>query len=302
VVSALERDPALSARIMRLAKAVGDVGVEADTVARAAEVLGPHALVSTALGFSLVRARRRGDVIDHAELWRRALGVACSARALARAAGADEAAAWTAGLLQDIGSLALAEVVRREYAAVAAEAGGDHGRLADLERERLGTDHVQVGALLARAWLLPAALTGALERSHAPPGPGATAAELCATLAGRTLGDVAAAARDPVAAALGLDGGAVAAALARAHAEARAMVPPPDAPPPPAAFPSLATHRPSGGTGRRRPRAPPTPAPAGPRRGRLHRRPRAPRRRLAVASRLVARRGRAGHGHGGPRP
>jgi HD-like signal output (HDOD) protein len=142
LVSVLSRDPALAARILEVANAGGGADFQAGTVPRAAEALGQNALLATALGFSLVRSRRRGDVVlDHGALWRRALGVACGARALARAAGADETAAWTAGLLQDLGALALSEVLRREYAALAAEEGDDHACLVALERERLGTDH-----------------------------------------------------------------------------------------------------------------------------------------------------------------
>jgi diguanylate cyclase (GGDEF)-like protein len=224
VVAAIARDPALTARVLKVANTIAPAAGPAGTVGRAARALGPNALLATALSFSLVRARRRSDAgLDHAAAWRRAHAVACAARALAQAAGADADGAWTAGLLQDVGVLALYEVLGREYGALVAAAGGDHARLVSLERERLGTDHAAVAALLGRAWSLPPELVGALARSHSD-APAATPAEACAAAAGRLLGgpgDGDAALR-----ALGLAPAAVAGALARAKAEAEALHPP----------------------------------------------------------------------------
>ncbi|MFL5264079.1 MAG: diguanylate cyclase [Anaeromyxobacteraceae bacterium] len=220
VVAAIARDPALTARVLKVANTVAPAAGPTATVQRAAGALGPNALLATALSFSLVRARRRGDAgLDHVAAWRRAQEVACAARALAQAAGADADAAWTAGLLQDVGVLALYEVLRREYAALVAAGGGDHARLVSLERERLGTDHAEVAALLARSWSLPPELVGALARSHSD-APSATPVEACAAAAGRLVGGEG---DDAALRALGLTPAAVAGALARAKREAEAL-------------------------------------------------------------------------------
>src|SRR5919197_5050075 len=61
LVSTLSCDPALAARILKVAGAVAGAHAHPVTVERAAEALGRNALLATALSFSLVRNRRRGD-------------------------------------------------------------------------------------------------------------------------------------------------------------------------------------------------------------------------------------------------
>jgi diguanylate cyclase (GGDEF)-like protein len=170
VTAAVARDPALTAKVLRVANQVSGSRGRIASVAAAAEALGTNALLAVALSFSLARGRRRADAagLDLGATWRRALASAAGARAVADAAGADAEEAATAALLGDLGLLALHEVARRDHAAACAEAAGDHGRLAALERERVGADHAQAGALLARAWGFPDVVAEAIAALHAP--------------------------------------------------------------------------------------------------------------------------------------
>jgi HD-like signal output (HDOD) protein len=173
---AVSRDPAIAAKLMRLANSASlATRAKVSTLTRAVTLLGLNATVSVALSFSLVRGRRRQDTsgFDHGAFWRRSLFAALAGRALGESGGVEPDEAFLAALLQDIGMLALREVFPLQYGDVCRSAEGDHETLAALERELLGVDHVEAGVLLARRWNLPEALCEAVGGSHHNGEPGA---------------------------------------------------------------------------------------------------------------------------------
>jgi HD-like signal output (HDOD) protein len=190
VADLLAKDPALAARALRAANSALTGWGEVRQLTRAVTLLGSKTVVSLALTFSLVRSRRRGSGsggFDHEAFWRRALYSAIAARALAERWRVDPEEAFLAGLLQDLGVLAMAEVFRHEYGDAWTRSEGQHARLCAAERARTGITHVEVGHLLARSWRLPAALQEATLHSHQLP-PAAEPRPLrlaeCAFLAG----------------------------------------------------------------------------------------------------------------------
>ncbi len=164
----LARDPALAAKVVGVANsALYRRGAPATTVRRAALALGPNAVTAIALSFSLAAQRPASSTFDFASYWRRALLSAVAARPLAKWAHVDAEEAMLAGLLQDIGVLALHTAVP-EYKDILAESQGDHLRLERLERERLNTSHTDVGGWLAKRLQLPETLAHAISSSHVP--------------------------------------------------------------------------------------------------------------------------------------
>jgi diguanylate cyclase (GGDEF)-like protein len=71
---------------------------------------------------------------------------------------------FLAALLQDVGMLALDQVMPDLYRGAASQR--DHAALADIERKRLQTDHAEIGGWLMRAWNLPERLHLAISHSH----------------------------------------------------------------------------------------------------------------------------------------
>jgi HD-like signal output (HDOD) protein len=172
LAAAVSHDPAIVAKLLRLANSAsfatrGKVG----TLARAVALLGFNATLAVALSFSLVGGRRSNDAsgFDHPGFWRRAVFSAIAGRALGTSADHDEADAFVACLLQDLGMLALNEVFPGDYGQVCLAAEAQHEALIGLETEVLGVDHVQVGCLMARRWSLPERFEDALSYSHDPP-------------------------------------------------------------------------------------------------------------------------------------
>jgi diguanylate cyclase (GGDEF)-like protein len=228
VVRLLERDPALAAKVLRVANSVAVAArSKVTTLTRALTLLGTNSVLTLALSFSLVTSRRRGarHGFDHEAYWRRALLAALAGRLLAEERHLDREELFLAALLQDLGMLVLAEVLGADYGALVAGAP-DHATLARVERERLGADHAEVSAFLATRWNLPALVVETARGSHDPGvagarpelGPAVGAVHLAGLLAGVFAGEPldgarAAAARD------GMSEAALAALIDRMGAE-----------------------------------------------------------------------------------
>jgi HD-like signal output (HDOD) protein len=102
VVSLLERDPALAAKILRIANSVSVAArSQVRTLTRALTLLGTNSVLTLALSFSLVSARRRTsrNGFDHDRYWRRALLSALGARLLAEELRLDPEELFLAALL-----------------------------------------------------------------------------------------------------------------------------------------------------------------------------------------------------------
>jgi HD-like signal output (HDOD) protein len=171
VAGCVSRDPAIAARVLRVANSAAVARGHVATLTRAVPLLGSNTVLAIALSFSLVRGRRRelAAGFDHVAFWRRAVYSAVGSRALADQDGVDREEAFLAGLLQDLGVLALAEAFRTDYGDTWLRSRGDHDRLAELERERFGAAHPEVTELLARQWNLPEALRETALGSHVLP-------------------------------------------------------------------------------------------------------------------------------------
>jgi two-component system, cell cycle response regulator len=141
VCSLLGRDPVLSAKVVSVANSSSfRRGAPVTTVRRAALTLGTNAVTTLALSFSLVSQRAARGAFDFVLYWRRALLNAVASRTLAQQINIDPEEAFLAGLLQDLGMLALHAAVP-DYVDVIREANKDHLRLERLEVERFEVGH-----------------------------------------------------------------------------------------------------------------------------------------------------------------
>jgi diguanylate cyclase (GGDEF)-like protein len=170
VAAVLARDPALAAKVLKIANsAIYGVRSQVTTLDRAIAIMGINAVLSLSLSFSLVRTLHKSNHagFDHLTYWRRSVITAATAKALgvsAGHAGLDEY--FLAGLLQDIGMLALNEALPDTYGRLIPRAVKDHNKLVALEREAFGTDHGAVGGWLLETWNLPLSLRLSVAQSH----------------------------------------------------------------------------------------------------------------------------------------
>jgi HD-like signal output (HDOD) protein len=165
VLSSLKAEPALAARVLKVANSPfyrlsGSVG----TLDRAVALLGLTAIRGIAAAGCLDRLTptRSGAAFDPERFRLHSLAVACAAQQLSRTAGAGvDGEAFMAGLLHDIGILLL---VKAAPEAMAHYTPCD-ATLAQ-EQAALGATHEACATVLAQAWQLPDWLQAAVSTHH----------------------------------------------------------------------------------------------------------------------------------------
>jgi len=149
-------DPALSARVLRIANSsYYGFPREIETVSSAVGLIGELELRNLVLATTVIGAMTALDYkgVDVDEFWLHSLRCAILARLLARSVGdCDPEILFVAGIMHDLGIL----VIYQQEAALAGEVrrqiNEQHQLRDQAEREILGFDHAEVGALLIRAW------------------------------------------------------------------------------------------------------------------------------------------------------
>lgn len=167
----ISHDQAITARVLRVANS-SFYGLQnkVATIQEAVVVLGFRAVRSMVLAVGMNTAFRTDQCrgFDAEVYQRHCVGTSLVASGLAEMAGCSRELAFTAGLLHDIGQLALASNFPEEYAKAL-----DYQRQHDCftvvaERDVLGVDHAQVGGMLAETWHFPESLLQAVSEHHAP--------------------------------------------------------------------------------------------------------------------------------------
>ena len=133
-------------------------------------ILGLNATISLALSFSLITSLQttKGDGLDYALYWKRALIAGTASRALGKTCNMGEIEElYLAGLLQDLGMLALDLVIPDLYIAHKVPQA-DHTGLLSYEHETLGITHGAVGSWLLTKWNFPDRLRLAVAGSDDP--------------------------------------------------------------------------------------------------------------------------------------
>jgi putative nucleotidyltransferase with HDIG domain len=129
------------------------------------------ALVLSVSAFSEFHAPASSSFCIEA-LWHHSMRVGTTARLIAKAQGESQkfvGDAFTAGMLHDVGKLALATNLPARYEAAIQLAQKKGLMLEEAERQTLGASHAEVGAFLMGLWGLPNDIVEAIAYHHAPP-------------------------------------------------------------------------------------------------------------------------------------
>jgi len=155
----LEADEALTARVLRMANsAFYGLNHRVTTLTHAVVVLGfktLQSLVVASASRSLYTGTQGGGGPVENSLWEHSIGTAFACRLVAtsvRYPGVEPA--FVGGLLHDIGKAVLLLRLRKEYVPLVEKALQTGDPLHDLEQEKFGFTHAEVGALLAQRWNL----------------------------------------------------------------------------------------------------------------------------------------------------
>ncbi len=166
----LKSDQSLSAKVLKLANSAyyGIPGGVAD-VRRAVSFLGFNTLHQLALSVSVLSALsgKDSDVLKLRQLWQHALGCAALAEIIARRIGAPEPGSFfTAGLLHDIGKVALIEVMPQQFLRAVEVARASGILVGEAERAIGIPTHAAAGTRLAERWRFPMALRAAIRHAE----------------------------------------------------------------------------------------------------------------------------------------
>ncbi len=166
------RDPALAAVVLRQANsaALGRMR-HTETIDEACIVLGVAALRTMAVTNGVMRflsVDRDGLVPYRRALLAHSLATATAARGIARRAGIVPERAFLAGLVHDIGLIAMTRAARPLFLHGVVTSRTTGAPLPHVLKETLGYDDADLGARLADEWRLPPVLVDAI-RAHREP-------------------------------------------------------------------------------------------------------------------------------------
>jgi len=168
----IESDQALTARVLRLVNSPHyGLGRPIGTVAEAVVLMGFEAIHNSVLSIQVfdLFGEIPESAFDRKGFWKHAVAVGCCAELLAEhLAGKEGDQAFVAGLLHDIGKVALDACFPAEFAR-AMELVRERGMPSVLAEQReIGADHTVVGKRLAEAWNLPEHLVHSIWLHHQP--------------------------------------------------------------------------------------------------------------------------------------
>jgi diguanylate cyclase (GGDEF)-like protein len=175
LVSAIKSDPALAARILRTANSsLFGLRQQVTAIEQAVPLLGTMTVSSLVLGFSLAaQSIKPGPIAKHYQrVWCGSLIQAVAADKLCREFHLGiPAEFFVAGLLQDVGMLALLRTATDEYVAVLEHLNEQADKtIVQIERDRLGFTHAEVSSELCGRWKLAEPIRRGIAAHHATPG------------------------------------------------------------------------------------------------------------------------------------
>lgn len=173
LASQITMDQALSARVLRTVNSsFYGLRKRCSSIEKALIMLGLGPVKSLVLGFSLVSAfeGKEEDTFDYLSYWKRGLDSAIAAKIIADIKGfTDETdECFLAGLLQDIGMIAMYRAMGERYNTLVIANGRDHSKLARAELKEFELQHASVGASIAEKWKIPAEIAVSINYHERP--------------------------------------------------------------------------------------------------------------------------------------
>lgn len=167
----IERDPAITAKILRVANSAYYGLNQVPSIGRAISILGLNAIRSLVIGVAyqqIISGKNQSANFSKLEFWQHSLAVAVGSRILAKLKmplKAEEL--YCAGMMHDVGLLILDRFCPEQLDACIKLSSDENLQLHIAEQRVLGFDHTEVGALLADRWGLSPLMTSAIRNHHA---------------------------------------------------------------------------------------------------------------------------------------
>jgi HD-like signal output (HDOD) protein len=160
VARLVEADAVFSGEVLRLANsALFGLRYRVDNTLQAIAILGLNRLQGLVITIAMRNFLHHRRVSEHlTQIWRHNLASAVAAEWIAGCNWYDKAAAYTAGLLHEVGLLGVVTVAEPDFLQARERAWSEGRDLLECERELFGMDHADAGLHLAQMWNLPTSL------------------------------------------------------------------------------------------------------------------------------------------------
>ncbi len=169
-------DPALSARILRLANsAFYSFYTRVKTISHAIALLGMNLVTSLAIGVNIFDSFTKGAKSESVlinQLWTHSCCVAVLVKEIWTFRGHKEKEgefAFLCGLLHDLGKVVLFKTYPKHYGEIfAIPKTENEPPISSFEEEKYGVDHAVIGEMLAKLWGFPPELASLIRKHHDP--------------------------------------------------------------------------------------------------------------------------------------
>ncbi len=168
VAGFIAQDPPVAAKVLSVANSPAyGFASQVNTIELAVALLGLRETYAAVLSAAVLNLFEMSKRFDYRSFWEESMNTAAAARIVAHACGkGTEGGAFTAGLLHDIGRIALLETVPDLYANVPSNLYGED--LVEAEQKIVGLSHTEAGYELAQHWNLPKAIAYPIRYHHSP--------------------------------------------------------------------------------------------------------------------------------------
>ena len=169
VADLASQDKSLSAQCLRMANSpLFGRWQQVDSIRSAVVALGMQKMRDIVVSCSVLKLTPRDQAqINPTVFWEHSLTCALVSRQFARKIGfADEAKAYLAGLLHDLGVLVNLWIIPEDFGAALAVARAEQIPLHEAELRTLKISHCDAGAMLASKWGLPEDLVTVIASHH----------------------------------------------------------------------------------------------------------------------------------------
>lgn len=168
VAETIIKDPPIAAKVLSVANSAAyGFPNKVDSVDLAVALMGLKETYSIVLSAAVINIFEKTRNFDYRAYWEEAMTCAAAAKTIAKACNRERGqSVFTAGLLHDIGRIALLETVPELYANVSSRLVGED--LIRAEQEHIGLTHAEAGYELAINWNLPIEIAEPIRFHHDP--------------------------------------------------------------------------------------------------------------------------------------